>query len=198
MSSHHFVKENQEPALFIANSSNVPYSVVEELLEWSPHVVVDYRAINEVLSWGIKIDVIIAHESKTKEVASIIKEQTPVKILTCAAEELQHETAMHYLARSKQNAVNIIGSVDNFEFLESFAELSISRLTSDTKWSFVRSGKFEKWLPANTSLSVRSGRNRSDIFAGEKLLHDQTLVTLSDGILSLRSDFGFWIGENIG
>jgi len=59
MSSHHFVKEQQEPALLILDTS-VSYETMSPLLEWSPTVLVTELAIDAVLSWGIKVDVILA------------------------------------------------------------------------------------------------------------------------------------------
>ena len=60
MSSHHFVKEGQEPALFILD--NIPFQYAESLLEWVPLVMVADRALENVLHWGIKIDVVLQDE----------------------------------------------------------------------------------------------------------------------------------------
>ena len=57
MSSHHFVKEDQEPALIIADASAVSFEKIQELLEWSPTVIVMESSLEMVLSWGIKMDV---------------------------------------------------------------------------------------------------------------------------------------------
>ena len=56
MSSHHIVRDEQEPALLIDDASVIHFEFVELLLEWSPRVMVTSNAIDEVLNWGVKID----------------------------------------------------------------------------------------------------------------------------------------------
>ena len=61
MSSHHIVKEGQEPALIIANGESCSTELLGQLLEWSPFVVVLDGAINRVLDLGIKVDLSLIH-----------------------------------------------------------------------------------------------------------------------------------------
>ena len=57
MSSHHIIRDKQEPALIIANGEECTMDLLEQLLEWSPTVVVLDGAIERVISLGIKVDV---------------------------------------------------------------------------------------------------------------------------------------------
>ena len=57
MSSHHIIRDKQEPALIIANGEACSLDMVEQLLEWSPTVIVLDGAIERVVSLGIKVDV---------------------------------------------------------------------------------------------------------------------------------------------
>ncbi|MGY8982666.1 MAG: hypothetical protein ACKVJ9_09535 [Cytophagales bacterium] len=59
MSSHHFVKENQEPALIIDHLTAFPFSKLEDLLEWAPQVICLSDAVPEALMYQFKIDVIM-------------------------------------------------------------------------------------------------------------------------------------------
>ncbi|MBR9859904.1 thiamine diphosphokinase [bacterium] len=59
MSSHHVIREGQEPALIIANGAACSYSLLSSLLEWSPTIVVLDGAYHRVLELGIKPDVVI-------------------------------------------------------------------------------------------------------------------------------------------
>jgi thiamine pyrophosphokinase len=59
MSSHHIVRDEQEPALLIANGESCSDELLGQLLEWSPVVVVLDRAVWRVLDRGIKIDVLL-------------------------------------------------------------------------------------------------------------------------------------------
>lgn len=58
MSSHHFVKDGQEPALIIANGARCRQQLVDELLEWCPFVVVLDGALQEVLDKGIAFNAV--------------------------------------------------------------------------------------------------------------------------------------------
>ena len=47
MSSHHIVRDDQEPALIIANGAACSSELVGQLLEWSPLVIVLVSAIED-------------------------------------------------------------------------------------------------------------------------------------------------------
>jgi thiamine pyrophosphokinase len=57
MSSHHIIRDKQEPALIIANGEACSMDILDQLLEWSPTVIVLDGAIDRVISLGIKVDV---------------------------------------------------------------------------------------------------------------------------------------------
>ena len=59
MSSHHIVKDDQEPALIIANGASCATELMGQLLEWSPWVIVLDSAIERVLPLNIKVDVVL-------------------------------------------------------------------------------------------------------------------------------------------
>ena len=59
MSSHHIVRDDQEPALIIANGAACSEELLGQLLEWSPLVIVLDSAIERVIKLGIKIDVLL-------------------------------------------------------------------------------------------------------------------------------------------
>ena len=59
MSSHHFVRDKQEPALIIANGDECSNEVLNQLLEWNPFVLVLDGALDRVLMKGIKVDAVI-------------------------------------------------------------------------------------------------------------------------------------------
>src|SRR5687767_7172608 len=82
VSSHHFVKEGQEPALAILEAYSL--EAVEPLLEWAPLVIVAEAAIDEVVRWGIKIDVVVAKEEKARQLFDQLSDQGPIKFLVCA------------------------------------------------------------------------------------------------------------------
>jgi len=108
MSSHHFVKEQQEPALLILDVSNISFETISPLLEWSPTVLVAESAIDAVLSWGIKIDLLLAREEYQKSHITLLEEQYPVKFMTVKEDKFLEE-GLHFLIASKHGAVNVVG-----------------------------------------------------------------------------------------
>ena len=64
MSSHHIVRDDQEPALIIANGQSCSFELMGQLLEWSPVVMVLDGAIHRVLELGIKLDIVLGDFDK--------------------------------------------------------------------------------------------------------------------------------------
>lgn len=59
MSSHHIVREKQEPALFILDFDGFDEEYFGQLLEWSPTLVVSEDCYEKIARMGIKIDAVI-------------------------------------------------------------------------------------------------------------------------------------------
>lgn len=182
MSSHHIVREDQEPALLIMDVEALPMEQTQELLEWSPTVIVQEDAVMKVLSWGIKIDIVIADAANMADLTSLLHEQFPLKLISFNAREEALSTALYFLIASKQKAVNIL-SLQPLESFEPFTALDISVFQFGKRWSFIRNGVFEKWLPAGRTVQVFPSNNQPDI---------QTKV---DGVVTIHRDKSFWVCE---
>lgn len=182
MSSHHIIREDQEPALVIDNTSPENLDTIQQLLEWSPTVIVTERALEQVLSWGIKIDIVITLQQRVEILKKSLHDQLPLKVLSCASENEAPETALYYLTASKQKAVNIISEAA-LESFEQFPSLDIAVIQSGKRWVFIRNGHFEKWLPKGTALMVYSGNENL------KILH------ASDSVVGVKEPKAFWVAE---
>ena len=75
MSSHHIVRDDQEPALIIANGAACSSELLGQLLEWSPLVVVLDSAMERVVALGIKVDVLAIGGKRTSWMLSSLIEQ---------------------------------------------------------------------------------------------------------------------------
>lgn len=184
MSSHHFVKEDQEPALIIAEAA-VPFEKIQELLEWSPTVIVIEPALQMVLSWEIKIDVAIVSASSLEYWKKLLRDQGPLKLLSYSDEE-PLTTAIYFLLSTKQRSTHLVANWnEDLSFLITpFQDrLSLVVMTGPIRWSFITSGKFEKWMPINSPVEIFSL-----VGANEKLL------TPKEGIFTLERSSPFWIG----
>lgn len=182
MSSHHFVREEQEPALLIMDVEAAEKDTIQQLLEWSPTVIVTEDTVQKVVLWGIKIDVVIAPPSHIEYWKESLQEQAPIKILSCASGKETLSTALYFLIASKQKAVNILSSQPLTEF-ESFGSLDLTVFQSGKRWSFIRSGYYEKWLPAGSMLHIYPKE-------GASVHHIQ-----QDGRFIIERQESFWISE---
>jgi thiamine pyrophosphokinase len=182
MSSHHIIREDQEPALVIDDAENLNYENIQQLLEWSPTVLVTEQALETVLSWGIKIDIVIALEQHVEELKISLQDQFPLKILSCHAEAEAIDTAIYFLTASKQKAVNVISN-DSLEPFEKFPSLDVAVIQNGKRWVFIRTGHFEKWLPAGTTITIYPTG-----------AHPEPVIE-KEGIVTVHRDHSFWISE---
>lgn len=200
MSSHHFVKEQQEPALLILKTEGVDFEQIAPLLEWSPTVLVAQEAVEAVISWGIKLDVVLADSKFQVENNQLLEEQYPMKFRTTLDGNFLNE-GIQYLKETEQSAVNVVGFDHKLVFgLESIlGALDIVIIDGPLRYFPVKSGTFKKWYPEvslqlhapeNTLLEMKTGESTSFI----KINH-ATFVEVEEGFSSFQAKGIFWIGE---
>jgi hypothetical protein len=192
MSSHHFVKEGQEAAIVIADA--LSYETIAPVLEWSPLVIVFDKALEEVLSWSIKIDVVVCLDADRDRLVWRLEEQFPVDVVPIDAWASAMGTVLARL--SKEDHHSVIITSNNVEQtmtqLGGDQKLRISILGEDhLKWSLFASGTFEKWMAKGTGIRVK-GAILEKTNATQK---GEQLVSIRDGIVKLKSDRGLWVGE---
>jgi hypothetical protein len=195
VSSHHFVKEGQEPALFILEAFSL--EAVEPLLEWAPLVIVSEKVVDDVMRWGIKIDVVVAEREHIGQLDRQLSDQGPVKFLDYTGDLMS--TVFEFLIDKNQSAVTIVSNShdDVIEASQLFGKnINISILTAAIRWSYIAVAHFKKWFPANSTLLIRGSAAVHLFDPSEKFISDR-IVTRGDGIISLESSEGFWVGEQV-
>ena len=202
MSSHHFVKEQQEPAVFILNPSGINFESVAPLLEWSPTILVDQESVDVVLSWGIKIDVVLATSSFQEENMQLLEEQYPLRFLTVSASQSLEE-GLHYLVASQHKGVHLVG-LDHLLCLqleEKTNFLDLTLVDGDWKYYPVKGGKFSKWFAASEiRILARENQPLEISNANGQLLFPikyLTQIEVPEGTSTFSSTGIFWIGERV-
>lgn len=194
MSSHHLVRENQEPALVILNAQAISFEKVQELLEWMPTIVVLDSEVESVLGWGIKVDVVLSPQADCETWVTRLADQAPVKILTYNPADQPLLKALYFLVAIKSQAVNVLGMHHaDFSIAETFPFLDIEMFMEGKRWSWIKSGKWEKWLPANTNLYLLPETRWKDFSQFKSGRYE----IKSDGFIELASTTPFWIGEDL-
>lgn len=195
MSSHHFVKEGQEPALLVIHP--VPFSMAASLLEWAPLVVVTEDALEEVLVWGIKIDIVVAKPARTAELQDRLIEQAPVKLM--AAGDNLLDSSLMILCGMGESAVTVL--CENFlpsmsALLELYGQrIQITVREEGRKWSFIESGSFKKWYECGSHLFFRD-HTLADQVPNLKPANDGFELEVDQWIV-IKAHGPFWLGEGI-
>lgn len=163
MSSHHIIREGQEPALIIANGESCSNELLGQLLEWSPFVVVLDGAINRVIDLNIKIDVLLGDFDSKNHALETIQNQQPVKIIhTPDQNKTDLQKGIEYLIERGFEAVNIVWAtgrradhnLSNVTDLVRYNNKIRIVLFDDYSKIFQLPKKYQKWYTAGTPLSI--------------------------------------------
>lgn len=163
MSSHHIVRDDQEPALIIANGAACSQELLGQLLEWSPFVVVLDSAIERVLELEIKVDVLLGDFDSGFD-ANYYKEiQYPLEIIhTPNQDKTDLEKAFEFLIERNFPAVNVVWAtgkradhtITNITSIAKFRNQLKIVLFDDHSKIHLLPQKFQKWYPKNTVISL--------------------------------------------
>jgi hypothetical protein len=198
MSSHHFVKEGQEPALLIFDAISFEYA--EPLLEWAPFVLVTERALDAVLDWGIKVDAVLLEQADEAVVAEKIAGQAPVAQIPFTEGKDLLEAGFQYLIGQRQKAVNVLAHLSDTFFTEGqrlAPQLQVTLIDDKTKWSVVSTGHYEKWLPRHASIRIRKSEASQELHCQGLVQQGSLAEAASDGLIRVVSSGIFWIGESL-
>ena len=191
MSSHHFVREGQEPALFIAMP--VPVALLEPLLEWVPFVLVTDDVVESIMSYGIKIDAVLLHQ-QNPGLKYAVELQQPVRWVHMQARDAVIATGLHYLQQQQQNHVHLFAHSNvAFDVLDPQHALPVTLTDPPLRWTYVH-GLYEKWLPAQTVLRVRS---KHTVFDKHGAHVTDVFSTQTDSLTTLHAVHPFWVGEHV-
>lgn len=182
MSSHHIVKEDQEPALIIAEVDNIPLSLLNQLLEWNPIVITDAYNLKPVTQIGFKVDVIVANEP-------VDPPQDHTLILPMTTSFL--DTSLAYLIKRGCRVANIISPYTKPTALLRYATEIQTVLLGNGKRVFVVKSGFTKWkskgetvlIYGNRVPDVKGLQPTEKIYTGER-----EYITVADGFYSIQFD----------
>ncbi|OAB27319.1 thiamine pyrophosphokinase [Flavobacterium fryxellicola] len=163
MSSHHIVRDDQEPALIIANGASCKPELLGQLLEWSPLVVVLDSAMVRVMELDIKVDILLGDFDRGFDPEIYKTTQYPIEIIhTPDQNKTDLEKAFDYLIERKIPAVNVVWAtgrradhtITNLTNITRYRNLLKIVILDDHSKVFLLPKKFEKWYTANTPISL--------------------------------------------
>jgi thiamine pyrophosphokinase len=163
MSSHHVIRDEQEPALIIANGESCNFELIGQLLEWSPLVVVLDSAIDRVLDLGIKVDVLLGDFDRDFQAEKYLEKQFPLEIVNAPDQELTDlEKALNYLIIRGFPAANVVWAtgkradhtMTNLTNIVQYRNKIKVVVLDDYSKVFLLPNSYEKWYPAGTIISL--------------------------------------------
>jgi thiamine pyrophosphokinase len=163
MSSHHIVRDDQEPALIIANGAACHEELLGQLLEWQPLVIVLDSAIERVIDLNIKVDVVLGDFDRGFNPTEITASQYPIEIIHKPDQnKTDLEKAFDYLIERKIPAVNVVWAtgrradhtITNLTNIVSYRNQLKIVIHDDHSKIYLLPQKFQKWYPKKTNISL--------------------------------------------
>lgn len=158
MSSHHFVKDGQEPALIIGNGAECSYSLLKQLMEWCPFIVALDGAYQRLLELQIKPDLVIGDFDSIGE----YKEDPDTTYLKIDDQETTDlEKGINYLISNDFTDINLVWvtgrrldhTINNISILCMYPESKIV-VYDDNSRAFLLPKHYEKHYPKGDTLSL--------------------------------------------
>lgn len=183
MSSHHFVKDGQEPTLVIISIASASFEHIQTLLEWSPKVFVADHALSSVLQWNIKIDGVVVQPLEVQKWRQELRDQEPLQWV-----EYPEGSMLDALAALSNRNHQKLQIVDDegilpFHDLQDLPCETVTLIRYPHRWSLIRAGKWTKWMPAGATVSLICGSKTTE--------HTMEI----DGSHTVELPSPFWVGE---
>lgn len=190
MSSHHIVREKQEPALLVFGLDNFDDEQLGQLLEWSPTLIAAPLIAEKLISLGIKIDWII-----TDDVNHGLH-QSDIKYFSAGADNLIN-AVLNFLVTQNYPAVNIVtDELELKDYLPYAEQINLVIFHNRQKIYAVNSG-FSKWKPANETIKLLMQPGGLET-TGLEQISINTYTTLADGFFSINFNAPFlFIAESL-
>lgn len=164
MSSHHFVKELQEPALLIADGEPCEMALLEGLLEWSPLVVALDGAFEKLVMLGIKVDYWLGDfdDLNPEKLLEELKQDHVQIVHTPDQNKTDFEKGLDFLMSKDAKSIHVLWStgrrmdhtLSNYSSLTKYADQVEVVVYNDYSKAFILKKNFEKWYRKGEVVSL--------------------------------------------
>lgn len=193
MSSHHFVREGQEPALLILQT--ISFDSIAPLLEWAPTLMATDFTVETVFSWGVKVDVVLVPEIELTLWQQKLADQQPITIVT-----YQEETSIVVEACKILQSKHQYGLCLTHQHPEGFlpfaevipVEMNLIIMSTETRWQRITRRTFSKWYPQDATILMSAPQSTMSNLHSEQ---DHRYRVAQTGMVKIESETAFWVGE---
>ena len=191
MSSHHFVKEFQEPALLILSLEEQQIEKLESLLEWAPYVIVHENVFADILNKEIKIDAVLCQKENRELILNSLEMQWNIALFEIELSDNLIQKSLNIIEKKGGRNLNVFDSLNtlhiDFQYFGS-THSQILIFSDYYKWYLPNELKFEKWLPKNSRLQFKGIVNNELVIKGTyQQITETEILTSADGLLSITS-----------
>lgn len=177
MSSHHIVREKQEPALLILGLNGFSEELLGQLLEWSPTVIATPDTVEKIHAYGTKIDWILTN-------GPVEQLQSDVKLLPVGSDSYA-EAALKYLIAHEYSAVNVITERMELKDYLFYADKINLVIYQDHQKIYPIPSGFSKWKPGGEIIQLIT-RPVVLNYSGLKAMGNNKFKTSVDGFFSMK------------
>lgn len=183
MSSHHFVKEKQEPAIYIHSEDSLDIVLLGQLLEWCPFVIADEHALFVLNHEPIKIDLVIQRDLTDDDIQLWTANQSNIKVLKLDTKEDKFTSVLNYLVAEQHFAISLIACSDeHFEKLKNLdLPLDIIQYHPNYKAFFIKE-HFLKWKEKDSILEL----NEEPIAFKNIVKQNNSWKVIEDGLVEIN------------
>ena len=183
MSSHHIIRENQEPALVLLKSTNEEF--LGQLCEWSPKIYCHYLLLDWIKDIQIKVDVIFGPSEFRSTSLESMKDQIPIDYL-----ELDKSDDLRILTKSIDNrSIHLLG--DNPAILNQSVSNKEIILYNEMFKAFHIKGKWQKWKNEGEKFNLSSSPDKTS----NLILLESEYSVIESGLITIYSENGLIIQE---
>lgn len=192
MSSHHFVKDKQEPAVYIYSEESLNYELLGQLLEWCPVVIADEHVLYLLNHEPIKIDIVVQRDLSDDEISAWVSTQSNLNVIKLDLAEDKLFSIIAYLQKENHSALSLIACSDeHFAKLNEFDfELDIIQYSKNYKGFYIKNS-FKKWKEAGSLFKIDS--TNLEVHNLEK--QNEYWKVKSDGIVEIKTTRKTYIQE---
>ncbi len=191
MSSHHVIRDGQEPPVFLLNEASVQHPLLGDLLEWSPLTICLDQAVPALIRKGFKADHILCQTSDPSQWHYVFDQHYSVSLVKVGNWEEVISAVKAILDTNAADFLHVLASNETskkpFEIFDKVVFFS-----AEVKWTWYREGKYRKWMEAGSRVLLEGGYKE---IIGEYLDQGDSIETTETGIIEMKGLEKIWIGE---
>ena len=164
MSSHHIVRDNQEPALIIANGADCSDALLQQLMEWSPYVLALDGAVHLLLARKLRFDAWLGDfdSSEGLDLETMASMGPVERVHALDQDKTDLHKGIEFLIAKGHSAANILWATgrradhtfNNMATLWRYHDQITLSILDDHSRVYPLFKQFKKWYPAGTQLSL--------------------------------------------